>query len=591
MPTIPTFEETRNGSQVSFGRAWTDAMLEHVRRLGLRRVAVLCTAGRTEVAERAISLLADRGAGTLPIAVAGTPKSSVEAATTALDDMGADGFITIGGGSATALGKATQLSRSRSFIAVPTTYCGAEMTETYGISDGCDVVHGREERVRPTVVIYDPVLTLSLPRAITAASLFGALSLAVDALYSSSTSARLQAMASSAITRIAVNLARACEEPENLEVRAAVMRGSYQAATVHGSAGMAMGQHMLSLLVSELGLPYAQAHCVLLPHVVAFNAGIATRASQAIGRALGSRDPAAALFDLALIVDAPTRLDRLGIDPSDVKEIAAKLSLVRFDNPRRASANELEALLHDARLGRRPSVDADRWPTLAPAEGPHGALMPGLGGRGFDRARRVVVLVHGQGHTAERMLTTGARLFDSLQGSAFVAIQAEGRSWFPYRFDAPIRDNAEAIASCFAQLDAAMARLEAMGFRHDKIVLYGEHQGACVVLDYAARRGGNFAGVIGFAGALLGPLRSAVHHEGDLHGVPMILGGQEEDPWVPKSRIQATAEVLTSMRAKPKVLWHAAARPETDSEIVNAIREMFGKGPRERERDRDRGRS
>ncbi|MEX1365938.1 MAG: iron-containing alcohol dehydrogenase [Nannocystaceae bacterium] len=572
---------------MSFGRAWTDALLDHVRRLGLRRVAILSTEGRRPLAERAVAMLADRSVGALSIAVPHAPREIVEETAVSLDGLGADGVVTIGGGTATALGKATQLSRSRPFIAIPTTYSGVEMTDTYGIRDGDQTHFGREERVRPTVIIYDPSLTFGLPRAITASSLFAALAHAVDALYSSVTSARLQAMAASAITRIVVNLARACEEPDNLEVRSAVMRGAYQAATVFGAAGTALHHQLTHLVAGELGLSYAATHCVLLPHVVAFNASIARRATQAVGRALGSRDPAAALFDLALIVDAPTRLDRVGLSAEHCRSAAMKLASTRFDNPRRPTAAQMEALLHDARLGRRPSVDARRWPALSPYKPPHGGLEPALGGRSLERARRVVLLVHGEGNTAERMLTTGSRLFEGLDEPAFVAVQAEDRSWFPHRFNAPIRDNEPHLSSGLYQLEAAFERLEALGFRPDKVVLCGELQGACLVLDYIARKGGDFAGVIAFTGALVGPLRSSLHHEGNLRGVPVILGGSELEPWVPRARIEATGEVLASMGAKVGMQWYGATRPEMDLDVLNAVREMFGKRPRG---DRDRGR-
>jgi phospholipase/carboxylesterase len=344
-------------------------------------------------------------------------------------------------------------------------------------------------------------------------------------------------------------------------------------------------------VAGDLGLPYADTHAVLLPHVIAFNAAIARRATQTLGRALGTRDPAASLFDLALIVDAPTRLDRLGLTADNARETAVKLAAARFDNPRRPTAAQIEALLHDARLGRRPTVDARRWPSLSPYRPPHGALEAALGGRSLERAKKVVVLVHGEGNTAERMLTTGARLFEGLEEPAFVAVQAEDRSWFPLRFDAPIRDNEPGLSSALYQLDAVFERLDALGIGRHQVVLCGELQGACVVLDYVARRGGKLAGVIALAGALLGPLRSALHHDGSLSGVPMILGGAQDDPWVPKSRIEATAEVLSALGAESKVLWFHAPRPELDVDVINAVREMFGKRPRgERSERLERGR-
>ena len=111
------------------------------------------------------------------------------------------------------------------------------------------------------------------------------------------------------------------------------------------------------------------------------------------------------------------------------------------------------------------------------------------------------------------------------------------------------------------------------------------------MLDYVARRGGHYAGVIALGGALLGPLRSALHHDGSLRGVPVILGGTHDDPWVPRSRVEATAEVLASLGAEAKVLWFHAPRPELDVDVINAIREMFGERPRgERSARSERGR-
>ncbi len=588
MSTIPTFDETRNGSQVSFGRNWADALLEHTRRLGLRRVAVLCSRGREPLAERACSLLGDRGIGVLPLARSHVPREIVDQACEELDGMGADGIVTIGGGASTALGKATQLRRSRPFIAIPTTYAGIEMTSSYGIRDGNRTISAVDERVRPTVVIYDPTLTFNLPLEVSIPSLFQALAHAADALYSSSTSARLQAMAASAITRIAVNLSRLTSDPQDLELRSAVLRGAYQAGTVLGAAGTALHDQLVRLIAGEYGLPYAKTHAVLLPHVVGFNASIAQRATQTIGRALGSRDPSAALFDLAVISDAPTRLDRLGLTADNAREVAIKIAAARFDNPRRPTAAQIESLMHDARLGRRPSVEGRRWPALSPYKPPHGALEPALAGRSLERARKVVLLVHAEGQTAERMIEQGSRVFEGLDQLAFVAVQAEGRTWFPSRFNAPVRDNEPALSSGLFQLDAAIERLQALGFGPEKIVLYGEGQGACLALDYVARRGGKYAGVVGLAGALLGPLRSGLHHDGELKGVSIVLGGAEDSPWVPKSRIEATAEVLAALGAEVQTHWYRGLRPELDPDTHAAIRKFFQRRERARDRERER---
>lgn len=97
--------------------------------------------------------------------------------------------------------------------------------------------------------------------------------------------------------------------------------------------------------------------------------------------------------------------------------------------------------------------------------------------------------------------------------------------------------------------------------------------------------------MIAFTGALVGPLRSALHHDGNLDDVPVVLGGSDLEPWVPRDRIEATGEVLEALGAKVKVLWYSATRPELELEVTNAIREMFGKKPRPERGERgERGR-
>ena len=47
---------------------------------------------------------------------------------------GADGIVTIGGGSATGLGKAVAVVTGLPLVAVPTTYAGSEATTVYGVT-------------------------------------------------------------------------------------------------------------------------------------------------------------------------------------------------------------------------------------------------------------------------------------------------------------------------------------------------------------------------------------------------------------------------------------------------------------------------
>ena len=75
----------------------------------------------------------------------------------------ADGCVAVGGGSSIGLAKAIALETGLPIVAVPTTYAGSEMTSIYGLSEAGVKKTGRDHRVLPRVVVYDPALTLPLP--------------------------------------------------------------------------------------------------------------------------------------------------------------------------------------------------------------------------------------------------------------------------------------------------------------------------------------------------------------------------------------------------------------------------------------------
>src|SRR3546814_18266217 len=74
--------------------------------------------------------------------------------------VNADCAVAVGGGSTTGLGKAIALESALPILAVPTTYAGSEMTPIWGITEGGVKKTGRDVRVLPRGVLYDPELTL-----------------------------------------------------------------------------------------------------------------------------------------------------------------------------------------------------------------------------------------------------------------------------------------------------------------------------------------------------------------------------------------------------------------------------------------------
>ncbi|MFM2406923.1 MAG: hypothetical protein RL223_4803 [Pseudomonadota bacterium] len=138
--------------------------------LGARRALVLCTPEQREIAERAAALLGDRCAGIHAGARMHVPIETARQAAAEAARLQADCAVAIGGGSTIGLGKAIALESPLPILAVPTTYAGSEMTPIYGITADGVKRTGREPRVLPRTVIYDPDLSDGLPYAMSVTS-------------------------------------------------------------------------------------------------------------------------------------------------------------------------------------------------------------------------------------------------------------------------------------------------------------------------------------------------------------------------------------------------------------------------------------
>src|SRR5260370_14977715 len=78
---------------------------------------------------------------------------------------GSDGLLAIGGGSALDVAKAVSSATGLRVVSVPTTYSGAEWTLSFPIRDEARRVTGGGSGAHLAGIVYEPQLTLDLPRA------------------------------------------------------------------------------------------------------------------------------------------------------------------------------------------------------------------------------------------------------------------------------------------------------------------------------------------------------------------------------------------------------------------------------------------
>ena len=215
--------------RVVFGAGSVAELAKEVDRLGAKRALLLATPGRTAMVKSVADPLGIRVAGVFDRVVMHTPLELAEEARRLAASVQADCCVVVGGGSTIGFGKAIALTSALPLLAVPTTYSGSEMTTIWGISEGGAKKTGRDPKVLPKTVIYDPALTLDLPPHVSAASGMNAMAHCVEALYAHDGNPIVSMMAEEGIRALASALPRVMENPTDIDARSDALYGAWLA--------------------------------------------------------------------------------------------------------------------------------------------------------------------------------------------------------------------------------------------------------------------------------------------------------------------------------------------------------------------------
>jgi len=348
------FIYTAQAARVVFGCGTLSRLAQEINRLGARRALVLCTPGQHGLAQRVAELLGPLSAGIFARAFMHVPIETAREARAVARSLAADCAVVVGGGSTTGLGKAIALDSGLPILAIPTTYAGSEMTPIYGITEGGMKKTGRDAKVLPRTVIYDPELTLGLPVGLSVTSSINAIAHAAEGLYAADGNPVVDLMAEKGIAALARSLPLIRANPADIEARSQALYGAWLCGIVLGNVSMALHHKLCHTLGGSFNLPHAETHTIVLPHALAYNAAAAPAAMTRIALALGARDAAQGAFDLAQANGAPTALRDIGLRAADVDR-ACELALQSpYPNPRPLEAAAIRQLLQDAFEGRRP---------------------------------------------------------------------------------------------------------------------------------------------------------------------------------------------------------------------------------------------
>lgn len=344
------------GGRVVFGAGARAGLAAEVDALGASRVLLIASADEDALADELGELLGDRLAGRFRDVAQHVPSAQAAGAVQAVDAAGADGVVTLGGGSATGFGKAVRLERKVAFVAVPTTYAGSEMTTIWGRTEGDHKRTGKHPYVKPDTVVYDPELTLGLPARVAGPSGMNALAHCVEALYGPGANPVITLHALAGIRALHAGLPVVCGPADSRAARAEVLYGAYLAGIALASGGTALHHKTCHVLGGMFNLNHGDMNAAVLAHAVAYNAPAMPAVMEQLGGALdvAPTGVAGALHDLAAAIGAPTSLAAIGMPADGIAEAARRVVAEAAANVRPPDLASIEMFLHNAYHGERP---------------------------------------------------------------------------------------------------------------------------------------------------------------------------------------------------------------------------------------------
>ena len=307
-----------------------DALAPLLEELGLER-PLLVTSARFAELEAPVT---DRFTGVRRH----VPLEVVAAATDAASR--ADGLVAVGGGSAIDTSKAVSAATGLPVVAVPTTYSGSEWTPYFGMRDEARRAKTGGSGASTVAIVYEPALTLGLPREESVGSALNALAHCAEALYAGPCED-----ASVGAELIARWLPSVVANGRDLDARTMLLEGAMHAGSALAERGLFLAHAMAQALGGRHGASHGALNALCLAPALRFNEPVVPDAIAALALAMRAADAPARVEELARL-GGFERLRDLGIPEDELGDAAVETAgrPAARSNPRPASPADIEAL-------------------------------------------------------------------------------------------------------------------------------------------------------------------------------------------------------------------------------------------------------
>ena len=325
-------------------------------KLGKRRALILTTPNQAEQGRELAKLLGDRAVGLFDQAAMHVPAATLEAATEFCHSLAADCTVALGGGSTIGLGKALAVKEGLDNIVIPTSYAGSEMTDIWAVTEAERKVTARNYDAVPTLTLYDPHLTLSLPPEFSAASGLNAMAQAVVNVATDKPNPIISSLALDGIRALAASLPIIMKDPQNIEARSQALYGASMAGGALGTGITSLHHRLCHTFGGTFNTPHAETHAILLAHSVSYNAAATAEGTARVADALGVDNAAQGIYQFAKKLGVPLSLKEVGILETDLDKAVAVSLENSLSNPEPVTPKRLRQLLDNAWHGNPPQV-------------------------------------------------------------------------------------------------------------------------------------------------------------------------------------------------------------------------------------------